>query len=239
MDERERIRRFESAYNRIDKALEELADRTNNGRRRTYASKVRIAANRVRRLSRHVDFLLEVGELRNAIVHNRMGDGTYIAVPLEETVDELEDIERRLFSPDTVIPKFQRKVQRLQSDDSLARAWELMRDTGFTRFPVYENGSFIGLLTSNGFSRWCAKHASEKGKLNVNANEIEVREVLAADHRREFAAFTAADTPVDDVAVMFRENPTLEAVIVTEHGRLTQKPIGLICASDILSAENS
>ncbi|MGI9013532.1 MAG: CBS domain-containing protein [Phycisphaerales bacterium] len=240
MTDEERVRRFETAYNRIDRALEDLTQRGDSSkeRRRTYASKVRIAANRVRRLARHVDFLLEVGELRNAIVHNRLGDGSYIAVPNEQTVLELETIEKRLFSPEKVVPRFQRTVQSLQVHDSLALAWELVRSTGFTRFPVYENGSFIGLLTSNGFTRWCAGAMDKKGQLTIDTHDVQVRDVMATDHHREFAALVAVDATIDEVAELFRENALLEAVIVTQHGRATEKPIGLICASDILSSSS-
>ena len=236
MTEPERIRRFEAAYNRVDKALEDIAAGKGNHRRRTYASKVRIAANQVRRLAKHVDFLLEVGELRNAIVHNRLGDGTYIAVPLEETVLSLESIEETLFRPEAVIPRFQRKVRSLDAHDPIASVLELMRDTGFSKFPIYDRGAFIGLLTSDGFARWCARQATN-GDLHIKTDEVTVREVVAIDHRRQRIAFVARHEPIDDIEAMFRDSPQLEVVIVTEHGRVTEKPIGLITAGDLINSE--
>ena len=233
MTEEERVRRFESAYNRLDKSLIEMAGQQHRGRRRTYASKVRIAANRFPRLAKHVDFLLEIGELRNAIVHNRLGDGVYIAVPHESAVQELEEIERRISAPPRVIPRFKRAVHVLDADDTLDRVFELVRTAGHSRYPVYENGSFIGLLTSNGIARWCAT-AAKNGRLEVDGREITVRDVLPSDRRRDDVMFASASTAIDDVAEMFRANARLEAVIITRKGRLTEDPLGFICAADLL-----
>lgn len=233
MTERERIERFEAAYNRIDKALEEAAGRDKGGRRRTYAARVRSAANRMRRIGKHVDFLLEIGELRNAIVHNRTGDGHYIAIPLEETVTRLEEIERSLFAPERVVPKFQCAVRTVDADDSLSDVADAIRTTGFTRFPVYRSGSFLGLLTSDGLVREFAGKVTG-GRLEVQLGEVRVADALEVDRRRERTAFVSRETPVDDVEVLFRENPRLEAVIITEHGRLTEKPMGLITPSSVL-----
>ncbi|MCL4209912.1 MAG: CBS domain-containing protein [Phycisphaeraceae bacterium] len=235
MTEDERIERFEAAYNRIDRALSEMTDSRDPDRRKTFAARVRHAANRYRRLRRHVDFLLEIGDLRNAIIHNRLGDGHYIAVPHESTVTELEEIERVMFSPEKVIPRFQRHVRTLEADATIADAWELVRHDGYSRYPVYERGTFIGMLTANGFARWCAAQAKD-GRINVDGRTVLIRDVLPIDHRRDFVAFASAESAIEDVAEMFRDNPRLEAVIVTPHGRLNERPVGLICPADVLTA---
>ena len=234
MTEQERVERFEAAYNRIDRALSELTERSGDGRRRTYASKVRIAANRMRRLSRHVDFLLEIGDLRNAIVHNRLGDGEYIAVPNERTVLELEKIEETIFAPERVIPRFERRVYTLQHDESLAEAAELVKNTGFSRFPVYEGKQFVGILTANGLARWIIGHAAN-GTFHCDARAVRIEDVLREDHRRDFVEFISADTAIDDAAEMFRTNPRLEALLITRQGRPDEPAIGLIAAGDVVA----
>ena len=86
--DRARIARFEGAYNRIDREMQRLLDEPREGRRRGFASAVRQIASERRHFGRHLDFLLEAGELRNALVHNRFGDIEYIAVPTEATVSQ-------------------------------------------------------------------------------------------------------------------------------------------------------
>lgn len=232
MTESERIDRFESVYNRIDHALGEIVggDRRKTG----FAAKVRIAASRRRHLARYKDFLLETGELRNALVHSRTGQDEYIAVPSEKTVAELERIEQAAFSPQKVMPRFARNVITLRSDQSIADAWQVMRDDGYTRYPVYDSGGggFLGLLTSNGFARWAASQL-QGTRLNIDAAKVRVADVLAQDSRRENVRFVSRDALIDDIDDMFRDVRPPEAVIITEHGKSDEKPIGIISANDI------
>ena len=233
MTEDERIDRFEAAYNRIDRALAESVH--DGDRRKTgYAAKVRVAANRRRHLARYKDFLIEIGELRNALVHNRVGDENYLAVPSEATVLELERIEKLAFSPEKVMPRFGRNVITLLAGESIADAWRRMRDDGYSRYPVYQQsgGEFIGLLTSNGFARWIAAQLHGT-KLNIDLASVRVGDVLSLDHRRNQVKFVSRETLIDDVDDLYRQSDPLEAVIITEHGRADQKPVGMICARDL------
>lgn len=233
MSERERVERFEAAYNRIDKQLGELIERRATDHRDPFAKKVRIAANRFRRLARHADFLLEIGDLRNALVHNRVDTESYLAVPSQRTVEQLERIETLLFSPEQVLPRFERDVQTLEADQSLAEAWQLVRDDGYSRYPVYDHREFVGLLTSNGFARYAASQLDASGTLHLDASAIPVRDVLGADHRRDHVEFVRPQTLIEDVAQSFVRNPRLEAVFITRNGKSHEKPMGIICAPDI------
>lgn len=234
--ERERIDRFEAAYNRIDRGLGELVD-ARSPRRQTFAARVRIAANRTRRLARHVDFLHEIGELRNALVHNRTEADVYIAVPNQETVDKLEGIERLLLEPEKVLPRFARNVITLRPDQSLADAWRLVRTDGYSRYPIYDDRlGFVGLLTSNGFARWVANQTRD-GRLELDARTVKLSEVLASDHRKQHVAFVAADAALGDVAAMFSDQRQLEAVLVTPRGRPDERPVGMLCAADVVAIE--
>lgn len=232
MTEAQRIERFESAYNRIDHGLSELINEQADRRRHAFAAKVRIASNRYRRIARHIDFLLEIGELRNAVVHNRTGDDLFLAVPSESTVLELERIEQEILAPQAVEKRFLRKVVALEPGHTLAEAFELIRGDGYSRYPVYDNGRFAGMVTANGFTRWVA--GQMKGAtIEIDASQVRIADVIAMDHRRDRATFVARSALVDDVEGLFAKNQSLEAVIITEHGREDEAPIGMICAGDL------
>lgn len=239
MTEAERIDRFESAYNRIDRAL---GDWSGGGDRRKtgFSAKVRMLANRRRHLAKYKDFLLEIGELRNALVHSRTGEDQYIAVPLESTVLELEHVEKAVFSPERVLPRFQREVVSLHTDQPILDAWQLMRDDGYSRYPVYDRrngGGFSGLLTSNGLARWTASQL--KGPtLSVDTSKVSVGDVLDKDHRKQSVVFVARNALIDDIDELFREHTPLEAVIITESGKPHEKPLGMICATDIAAVSH-
>jgi CBS domain-containing protein len=243
MTEAERVERFEAAYNRIDRALNELirGGKDHGRHKQGFTAKVRTLANQQRRYARYADFLLEIAELRNAIVHNRFGDEMYIAVPNEATVTELEHIEQRMLAPDRVIPQFQKVVMTLDPGDTLAETWKRIAEHGYSRFPIYAPEGFVGLLTFGGIARWCAKHVRQ-GRLEIDATSVHVEDVLAEDRRRERVAFVDRDALVDDVDDLFTQQfasgKPLEAALVTEHGKPHERPIGIICASDVAALKD-
>jgi predicted transcriptional regulator len=234
MTEEERIKRFETTYNRIDHALAEMLGNSTNRRKHTFATKVRIVASRQRRMAKYADFLTEIGELRNALVHSRTDEDHYIAVPSEETVLELERIEKHLFSPERVVPRFEKKVVTLSPDQSLADVLDLIRDDGYSRYPVYANEGFVGLLTSNGIARWAAGHVKQH-RLEIDLSSVKLSDVLEQDHRRDCVAFVSRDVLIDDVDDLFTQEKHLEAVLITPGGKPHEKPIGMVCAPDVAS----
>jgi predicted transcriptional regulator len=232
MTEDERVKRFETAYNRIDHALADIIGNSSNKRKSTFATKVRIAASRQRRIAKHADFLAEIGDLRNALVHNRMDEDHYIAVPSEETVLELEQIEKELFSPERVVPRFERKVITLSPDQTLAEVLDMLRDDGYSRYPVYAKEGFAGLLTSNGIARWAAGNVKQD-RLEIDLSTVKLADVLMEDHRKDRVAFVSRDAFIDDVDDLFTREKQLEAVLITPSGKPHEKPIGMICAPDV------
>jgi len=159
--DRARIARFEGAYNRIDREMQRLLDEPREGRRRGFASAVRQIASERRHFGRHLDFLLEAGELRNALVHNRFGDIEYIAVPTEATVARLEAIDEELRSPVALRTLAAKDVVTISIDEKLGRVLALVRQKGVVRFPVKRDGKIAALLTASGVVRWIASHDLE------------------------------------------------------------------------------
>lgn len=239
MTESERVARFEAAYNRIDRALTGMVSGGGGNRRKHgFAAKVRIAAGRRRNLARYVDFLLEIGELRNALVHGRTDELEYLAVPNESTVLELERIEQAAFSPEKVLPRFARNVVTLQPQQPIIDAWRLVRTDGYSRYPVYDaRGEYLGLLTANGLARWAASRLNGS-KLELDAANVTVLDVLERDHRRSAVEFVSRNTLIDDVDELFQRTKPLEAVIITEHGTPNEPPLGMICARDLVAVKH-
>jgi CBS domain-containing protein len=185
--DRGRIARFEGAYNRIDREMQRLLDEPRDGRRRGYAAYVRQLAAERRHFGRHLDFLLEVGELRNALVHNRFGETEYIAVPTEATVRQLESIDEELRTPIPLRSLAAKDVVSVSVEDRLARVLSLVREKGVVRFPVRRDGRIVALLTASGVVRWIASHDIESCTLppdvqvpRAPAGPLDVRAPAAA-----------------------------------------------------------
>ena len=159
--DRERIDRFEAAYNRIDRELQRLLDASRDGHRRGFAASVRQICSERRHFARHLDFLLEAGELRNALVHNRFGRSEYIAVPTATTVAQLEAIDEELRKPVSLRALAAKEVVTIAIDDRIGRVLSLVRERGVVRFPVRRDGRIVALLTASGVVRWIASHDLE------------------------------------------------------------------------------
>ncbi|MFM1805020.1 MAG: hypothetical protein RL136_1899 [Planctomycetota bacterium] len=262
--ERARIDRFEAAYNRIDREMQRLLDEPREGRRRGFASCVRQIAAERRHFGRHLDFLLEVGELRNALVHNRTGVDEYIAVPTERTVAQLEGIDEELRKPIPLRSVAAKDVATVSVDDRVGHVLALVKQKGVVRFPVLRDGRIIALLTASGVVRWIASHDIEAcalphlarkgraaegsldghldGEIRLSDGEriictiaaVSVGEVLARDHRKDEFAVMARDASAEHALSLWTRNPRLEAVIVTEHGRADETPLGIATATDLI-----
>lgn len=260
--DRERIDRFESAYNRIDRELQRLLDASRDGHRRGFAASVRQICAERRHFARHLDFLLESGELRNALVHNRFGHSEYIAVPTASTVAQLEAIDEELRRPVSLRALAAKEVVTISIDERVGRVLSLVRERGVVRFPVRRDGRIVALLTASGVVRWIASHdletcalpadvqvpRSPAGALDVRVPEgasegqriicaiasVSVGEVLARDHRKDEFAIVAREATADLALSMWTRNPRLEAIIVTERGRPEETPLGIATATDLI-----
>jgi len=258
--ERTRIDRFEAAYNRIDRELQRLLDEPREGRRRGFASSVRQIAAERRYFGRHLDFLLEAGELRNALVHNRLGTVEYIAVPTLATVIKLESIDEELRKPVPLRALAAKEVVSVSVDDRVGRVLGLVQEKGYVRFPVRRDGRIVALLTASGVVRWIASHdidacalpsalrgsrgasgpldetvaPTDGERIICTIASVSVGEVLARDHRKDEFALVARDSTVEDALALWMRNPRLEAVIITERGRADETPLGIATATDLI-----
>ncbi|MFN9126145.1 MAG: CBS domain-containing protein [bacterium] len=262
--DRDRIDRFEAAYNRIDREMQRLLDTSRDGHRRGFAANVRQICSERRHFARHLDFLLEAGELRNALVHNRFGHSEYIAVPTATTVAQLEAIDEELRKPVSLRSLAAKEVVTITIDDRVGRVLSLVREKGVVRFPVKREGRIVALLTASGVVRWIASHdlescalptgvqvprspagaldarvptgdgASEGERVICAIASVTVGEVLARDHRKDEFAVVARDATADLALSMWTRNPRLEAIIVTERGRPDETPLGIATATDLI-----
>ena len=259
-DERARIDRFEAAYNRIDRELQRLLDEPREGRRRGFAACVRQIASERRHFARHLDFLLETGELRNALVHNRLGASEYIAVPTISTVEQLEAIDEELRRPLALRGLAAKEVVSVSVDDRVGHVLALVKMKGYVRFPVRRDGRIIALLTASGIVRWIASHdidacalpaisrgargatgpldetvrLSDGERIICTIASVSVGEVLARDHRKDEFALVAREATVEEALSLWTRNPRLEAVIITERGRAEETPLGIATATDLI-----
>lgn len=174
-------------------------------------------------------------DVRNILAHRQHG---LPAIPTVSTVNAIEDAWRRISAPELVIPRYQRAVTRVSPGDTLVHVLDLVRKNDFSQFPVYRADRFVGLITENGITRWMAHHVHTVDSL-VDLRDVAVSAVVKEEETSKNVAFIARATPVDVVLQLFADSPLLEAALITNIGRKTEAPLGIVTRWDVVMSRPS
>lgn len=181
---------------------------------------------------RYKDDLKEFADLRNAIVHER-SDGHVIAEPNKQAVTEIERIKNYLIEPPSVYPAFKADILSFDSKRPIGEAVKAMHAHSFSQISILENNKFKGILTANTVTRWLG--ANVKDDL-FSLSETTINSVLEYTENFEQFNFIPKNQSVFDTINLFHEAENngfrLEAAFITEHGKKTEKIIGIVTLAD-------
>ena len=226
--------RFIMAYNSIDYSL-----RTIYGFKRSisYADLVRKAVPLNSVVRKYEDELIDYGRLRNSIVH-KTNPNYVIAEPHDEVVKKMEEIEGALAKPITVAQMFQTNVTIFQETDSLSYALKVIKDKKYNQFPVYKGKTFKGLITPVGITMWMASQVDSD---SFSRKRTLLSEILAHESNRENHRFIRAEASVFKAVDIFKNSvirgKRLEALLITEDGKASDKLIGIVTPMSLLKIE--
>ncbi len=222
--------RFLDAFAHIEQALE---SRIGSDRHKPFYQLVDEASRKDSFVHDIAVELKEYGDLRNAIVHERIDDQP-IAEPHPETVRRIEKIRDLLQEPPKVEDEFLRPVVTCKSTDLVGRAAQLMYEHSFSKIPVYDGSEFVGLLTAEAVTHWLGAQLA-KGDSDLHAETV--ASVLGYVDASVSYHFVARKTTVFEVMGLFDEashrGQRLQAVLITHDGRRTAKPLGIITVFDL------
>ncbi|AYC30857.1 CBS domain-containing protein [Paenisporosarcina cavernae] len=184
-------------------------------------------------VARFEDDLREYADLRNAIVHHRTSTEYVIAEPHDSVVEDIERIDQLLSKPLTVGDFFRRKVTAFQAHDSLEKVLEEIKRHHFTQFPVFEEGEFVGLLTTVGIAFWLAENHHEP----FISREIMIREIVKHEKSREISKYVTPDLTVYQAEELFKKSvmkgKRLEALLIRDNNEL----VGIVTPIDLMKIE--
>jgi predicted transcriptional regulator len=223
------IERFKDTYNDIDRYLRKFLQMDKN------VSFIRLVKDYAAHYPRwrYQEPLSLLSDLRNMLVHLPEKEYAYISIPTEIAIETLKSIRDSLLVPDLVLPKFQKPVTKVNWSDSLATVLEIINKMQFSQFPVYKGEKFVGLLTENGITHWLAQHTVSNMTL-VEFSEERVEAVLSREEKRNNYEFISRSTTILDAENRFVMNPSLEALLITEHAKPEDALLGIITRWDIL-----
>ncbi len=225
--------RFLNAFSKIEN---EMARRMHSTRYISYAEMARSLAKVDKTYRRYRRYLEEFGDLRNAIVHERI-DGEVIAEPHLKEVEKIEQIAQILTQPEMVFPRFQKKVEIAYLDEKLSDVINRMKPKRFSKLPVYDrHGAYVGLLTTDAFSYFVVDHIKD---VMCEIPDAQVKEVIEFDQKGRHVRFISKNSTLVEVMMEFEQalhtGMRLNEILITEHGEKHEKPIGIISVSDLPS----
>ncbi|WP_409252117.1 CBS domain-containing protein [Bacillus sp. SCS-153A] len=228
-----RSERFEVAYNRVDEVLRKWVDYYD----KRFTVLVREGAKHHHLIKLYKDELEQYGRLRNAIVHEKKELGTYIAEPHLEVVERLERIAAIFTQPNYALTIATKSVVWFDYEASIVPVIKAIKEHGYSQYPIYNDKTFAGLLTTGDILKWMADY-TVNGILELT--EIKVMDILSGveSHPIEFAKKSLDIFEVEEIFEnAHRDKTDLEAIIITENGRKDETPLGLITAWDLIEID--
>jgi hypothetical protein len=222
--------RFEGAYNKIDALLRK---KVGGGKNLSYSSVVIEAARKEATVHVNKDDLLEYGDLRNAIVHDRGKSVVLLADPRDEVVLKIEQIYSRLSRP-TLLRSLARPIPlRIFSPTAvLAEVLSYMRENDFSQVAVLLDGKHV-LLSTEGVAHWLEAKSKED---IIALSEARVGDVLHFEPTDSCIYLKAGDT-VDRAREAFARDigRRIFSALVTESGKAKETPINIITPWDFVA----
>jgi len=227
--------RFLVAFNAIEHALKEHSEDDSYV---PFSRQIQIAKKTNAVIRRYYDDLKEFSELRNAIVHNTIDLNYAIAEPHLSVVEQIEYIEQEIKKPQKVIPLFARNVTSFSSHDTLKEILLAINKFSYSKFPIYDNDRFLGLLTKKGIVNWLAKNASQLEAISFSSTLI--KEVLLHEEKQKNYQFIHKKRTIYDIKEIFKsinpeDSPRIDALLITEHGRADEQLLGIITPWDLIN----
>jgi predicted transcriptional regulator len=228
--ERDRIELFETDYNAIKAELARLLNKPD----KTGLNELVADYGRVHRswLNRDGTELLELAQVRNTLVHDRVQPYEYLAVPTALALARINAILRHLAQPLQVAAlQTSRHVMCVTPHDSIIRVLALVARYDYSQFPVYEQSTYRGLLTTNGIARWLSNSFRENDTLSC-VTDCLVSHVLAREEP-VVVAFCEHERGVEEVIEQFSSQSELVCLLVTSTGTEHGIPQQIITRYDV------
>lgn len=227
----DRAAQFIQLYNQMSDYLRRVVD---TDQRTTFSALVAEAAKNDAAVRAVADRLKEYADLRNAIVHHRDYPATVIAEPSAEALADFAAIVRQALAPRRLLPAFERAVRVFASGEPLVQALRYLRDHDHSQVVVRHEG-VLALLTVEGVARWLEQQvdAATIGLAGATIGDAFMHEVpntfvVMGGDQTVFEAQEAF------AKILERGQPRLFAIIITQTGRRTEPPLGIVTPWDLL-----
>jgi predicted transcriptional regulator len=178
--------------------------------------------------------LRDCADLRNLMSHNPLHMSHFVVEPSEELLEELENILKKLQNVKR-LDAFKKNIRLFSETDKLSEALHYMHANDFSQIVIYQENTNLQLLTVEGITRWLGKQVEQD---LISLKDATIGEALAEDLLHTFKIMRR-DQLIDDAWSTFAEaietgSHRIYAIIVTQNGLPTEKPLTIITPWDII-----
>lgn len=222
--------KFLDTFNHIEKHLKTIY---NNGNYIPFHDLIRKASDKQVVIKRYRKDLYFYADLRNVMVHNSRINGKIVVEPLNEVIENIEQIWTQIQHPEKV-SKFKKKVFYCFTDDKLSKALGFIHEHKISQVPILENGKIVDVLNGTHIAEWLA------AKDIVSTSETTISEVLQIAGRSGNFEVISGNMSVFDAAEIYKNsymkapaNWYYDALIITPTGKPDDQMTGIIVLKDI------
>jgi CBS domain-containing protein len=226
--------RFEVAFNQIHNWLQKNIKNVQSDK---FTELLRLGFPVHSIIRKHYHDLKIFARLRNSIVHDKVELGFYIAEPHVRVVEQIENIASQLTQPRAALSIATKPVFFYYEDAKLKDILTVINKRSYSVFPIYDQNGFKWPLTADCIIKWFAD--------NLVGNVIQLDDVRVKDlfplQRKVPIEFMQKEADMFEIEEIFEKyhvkNQKLEAVIITETGKPTEKPLGIVTSWDLVEID--
>lgn len=223
--------RFIIAYNKIDSCLRNIYNFSSSI---TFADLIRRCADKNQIVRSNETLLGDYARLRNAIIH-KSTEEIIIAEPHTSVTEKLEQIAGLICTPPKALSVFgNRKVTTIDADTKLKFAIKLIRESHFSNIPVYKDTILKGILNNKIIVKKIGEQLGKGNSIDEYLNNETAAGILEEGYFDTYYKIFSKKVTLENLADAFFANRKLIAVLITETGERTQRPICIITAYDLM-----
>lgn len=227
--QRDAVDRF---INATEQAKNSLERKYRNKFKGLGAAKVYALKQGDRVVKSHAAALDVLIDLRNVVQHNRVNNGLPIAIPRQDAVEAMERIANYIETPPQIKDFMVKHPAILSSRSAIEAASEQVVRLDLSQLPVYDNGSYAGLFTTNAMARWLASVIRSEGGTLIIEN-VTVSDILEHAEQHEEAQFVGPTQSALKVCERLSKETAPPAILVTTDGTAAGQLQGIVTRFDV------
>lgn len=186
------------------------------------------------------DKLYVIRQLRNLMVHEKRTGLREVAQPSQELIAVLERVIAQYQEP-VILAHYLQRTQKIEpiifdSKDRLIAALEMVERERVSKFPIFSDGIYQGLVSDKGLTNWLATASKEAGSIREKLLEASLADVLACEEDSLRVVHLPVKTSLYQLINQFEGQKRTIVLVSRQASGKIHRPedlIGIITAQDL------